>query len=106
MFPKVDALPGPQRQATTGHRHRKTDGRQRSTHVSRHIILTFSGVNKQPVTVRYQSTKEALQVSADIRIGVFLDQKRGGGMPDMEGQQARLESFLPYPATHFVSDLE
>ena len=39
----------------------------------RHVIVTLDRVNEEGVAIRNQPLEEGLEISADIRIGVFLN---------------------------------
>jgi len=73
MLPKINSLPGTECQPPVSDGYRKICGRERGADMSGHIIFTLGGVHEEPVTILYEAPKEALQVTADIRVGVLLD---------------------------------
>jgi hypothetical protein len=74
VFPNVDPLPGSQGQPPTFNRDGQTDRGECRTNVRGHVIITLGGVPEQRITVWHQSVEESLQVLANLRIRVFLDQ--------------------------------
>src|SRR3974390_2390886 len=80
MFPQVYSLPGPQGEPATGDRDRKDGRGQGVAHVRRHIILPFLGVHEKTVAVRNQPGEEAFQIAPHVRVGIFLNKKRGGSV--------------------------
>jgi len=40
-----------------------------------HIIFTLGGVDEKPIAILYETFKKAFQITADIRVGILLDQK-------------------------------
>ena len=102
VFPKVDALPGPQGQPAI------RDGMERLTAVS--AVRTCAGMSSSPsavctnsgIAVRHEPGEESLQVPAHVRIGILLDQERGGGVAQMKGQQTVLAAVLRKPRRHLV----
>src|SRR5581483_5176015 len=73
--------------------------------VCRHVVGTFGGVAEERVALRNQPVEEALQVAQHLRIGVLLDQQRGGGVLDVEGEEAGLDAGAPRPTLDLPGDL-
>src|SRR5690242_8758126 len=91
VFPQVNPLPCAERQPAAVNRNGKIHRRQRRADVRRHVVLALGGVNKQRVTIRNQPREKGIQIAPHIRIGVFLDQKRGRSMAQMQRDQAVAE---------------
>jgi len=73
MFPHINSLPGPQYHRALHNWNGEVDGRQRGADMSWHVIFAFGSVHKQRVSILYQASKEALQVTTHVRISVLLD---------------------------------
>jgi len=73
VFPKINALPGAEREFAAyyghGHIHRGESG----ANVRGHIVLTFGSVLEDWIAIRDQPREKLLEVAANIRIGVFLN---------------------------------
>jgi hypothetical protein len=70
----------------------------------RHIVVALGCMHKHRISVSNQSTKEVLEVSPNIRIGVLLDQERSRGMAKVNSQQAILKLLLRYPGLDVLSE--
>ncbi len=57
--------------------------------MGRHVIWTFTGVHVRPV-FRCEAIEGHGQVSADVRVGVFLQRERRRGVTNKDVQQASL----------------
>jgi hypothetical protein len=75
VFPEVNALPRAQSQVAMFQGQRQIYGGESSPDMSRHIVVAFSRVNEQRVTIAYQTSEERFKVPANIRVGVFLDEQ-------------------------------
>ena len=60
---------------------------QRGLDVSRHVVRALGAMDEQGIAIRYQPLEKGDQVAPDVRIGVFLDQQRGGRMPAKDVRQ-------------------
>ena len=105
VFPNVDPLPGSQREGATRHRDAQVHGGQCGAHVRGHVVLTFASVSEQRITVRRQACKKLFKVAAHFGIGVFLNQQRRRGVPDLQSQQTVFEPGLTNPRGDFASEL-
>ena len=89
MFKQVDPLPCSKGHASVYHRDRQADWHHRRLDVGRHIIGTFEGMgeirHRRIVRGRDKALEEGLKVALYIRVGVFLDQERAGGVADEKG---------------------
>ena len=104
VFPEIDALPGAKGEAPLGHRDREVDGGQGGSNMSGHVVIAFSSMAEQGGTIGHEASKECFEVAADIGVGVFLDQERGGGVADMKGEQASLERVAGDPGPDLIRD--
>jgi len=105
MFKQVDALPGSQHHAPGVHRDRKLGLGQYGTNVRRHVIRAFQRMAVNRVIFRHESGKETRQIALNIRVGVFLHDQTGRGMPHKQGQQAILYAARRQPAGYFRGEV-
>jgi hypothetical protein len=80
MFPQVDALPNTQGTLSTSNRQGQIVSAEDGPDVGRHVIRAFVGVIKQWITVSDQSCHVAIEVTANIGVGVFTEYQRGTGV--------------------------
>src|SRR6185295_8773890 len=90
MFPQIDSLPRAERKPSTIQWDAEVHARQGRPHVRRHIVLAFRRVLKKWIAVANEARKESLEVSADVRVCIFLDQQGRGSVPDMKCNEAAL----------------
>ena len=93
----------PSDRAPVIHRNDKLRLRQRRLDVSRHVVRALV-LMPVPSAFRHQPVKERFEIGADIGIGIFLHQKRRGGVPAPDGQQAHGDRLRRHPATHLLGD--
>ena len=91
MFPQIDSLPCAKAEPGVLKRDRKVDAGKGGSHVSRHVVGTFSGVYKKTVAVGDKTIHESFQIDSHVWVGIFLDQQRGGGVADLQGAEAILK---------------
>lgn len=104
MFEQVDALPGPQHQASTPHRDRQVGLRQRTPEMSGHVV--------QPLIVMFigggfgcQPREIPLQVAPRRGGGILLNQQGSRRVTAEDGQETVGNVLHTHPATNFVRDL-
>lgn len=73
MFPKVNALPGAQREPPMDYRYAKREGGKRGANMRGHVIRPLGCMHKRPIAVGRQPAKKCLQIAPHVRIGIFLD---------------------------------
>ena len=88
VFPEVYALPRPKAQPAIRYGDAQVYGGQGGPDVRWHVIGSFDRVFEQPIAVGYESIEEALEVRADIGIGIFLNDERRGRVLEVQGAQA------------------
>ncbi len=92
MLEEIDPLPGTENHPTFPNGNRQAGWKQRRLDVGGHIIRAFHRMGEIPHVgmfgVGNQSAQKVVQITAHIRIGVFLDQKRGC-MANEQRQQSR-----------------
>ena len=66
-----------------------------------HVVGALGGVDEEAVAVGNDFRHEGFEVAADIRVGIFLDEERCGGVLDVEGAEA----VLKFGAREFTFDL-
>ena len=104
MFPQVDALPRAKREPPAEDRNGQAGLGQRRSHVRRHVIWAFRRMGPQGIAFGDQSTKERLEITADIRVGVLLDHQTCGRVLDEQGAQAIRHTGFGDVLGHFTGD--
>jgi hypothetical protein len=105
VFPQVNSLPGAEREPAGVQRQGKVHGGQRGADVRGHVVSALGGMAEQRVAVRHEPRKKCVEVEPHIRIGVFLNQQRGGGVAQMQRQQTVAEFVFRNPLFHRVGEL-
>jgi hypothetical protein len=88
VFPEVEALPGAEGHFAVVHGDGEVDGGQRGADVGGHIVIAFGGVDEEGIAIANEAGEEGFEVAADVGVGVFLDEERGGSVLEVEGQEA------------------
>ena len=102
VLPQVNPLPSPQGEPAITDGDGQVYPGQRGANVRRHVVFALSGVNEKRVAIGGEATEKALQIAADVWIGVLLYQERSGSVAQMQGQQALLKLIPGYPGFDFV----
>ena len=92
MFEQIDSLPGSQSEPALDDRNGNVSGGQCSANMSRHVVGALLRVPVPPRLLRGQAFKKRLEIRADVRGRVFLNQQSGRGVPAKQGQEAGLHS--------------
>src|SRR5687768_4737747 len=77
MFPDVNPLPGSECQSAIRNGDAHVYSRQSCAHVSRHVVVSFSGMDEERVAIGHEPLKECLEIATHIRVGILLDHERG-----------------------------
>lgn len=104
MFPQVNSLPGPQRQPATHDGNGEINSGEHAPDMGGHIVLALGGMDEKRVAVGHKAGKEFFQVTPNVRVGVFLNEQRGGGVADVERQEAIVEVVLRHPGRGVVGE--
>src|SRR5437879_5661636 len=104
MFPKENALPGPQRQPAATDGDGEIDGSESAADVSGHIVFPLGRVDEKRIAVGHEAGEEFFQVPPHVGVGVLLNEQRSGGMADVESQEAILEAVLRNPGGRLVGE--
>src|SRR5205823_1475215 len=105
VFPKINALPCAEGEFTSADGNRKIYGRERGADMGGHVIVTFGSMNKNGIAIRHEPRKETFQVTANIGIGIFLNEQGCGSVAKMQCQEAIFKTVLREPGSDFVSEL-
>ena len=95
MFPEINALPGAEGEMAAFEGNAEVDGGKRRADVSGHVVFPFGGVLEDRITVRREAGKDAFEVAAHFRIGIFLNEQRRRCVLKVESGDARLQCRLP-----------
>src|SRR5438045_2462190 len=104
MFPEVNALPRAQRQPATTDGNGKIDRGKGGADVGGHIVFALGGVDEKRVAVGYEAGEEFLQVPPDVGVGVFLNKQGSGGVAEVEGEEAVLETVSRNPGGDLIGE--
>jgi len=104
VFPEIDPLPGSEREPAALERKGKIHRRQRGADVRGHIVSALGGVDEQRVAIAHEPREKSVEVAAHIGVGIFLDEQRGGSMPQMQRQQAVPQFILNDPLLDGVGE--
>src|SRR5689334_23644357 len=70
-----------------------------------HVVVPFRSVNEHGIAIFHKTRKECVQIAANIRVGVLLDQQRGGSVEDMQREQALLKMIVRHPTLDLAGKL-
>ena len=94
MFPKIDALPGTQRQAPVRDGYRQRGLGQYAANVRGHIVGTFLGVPVERIPVRDASDHVGLEIGKNGRICILADNQGRTGVVDEYMREAAINARL------------
>lgn len=87
VFPEIDTLPGSQHELPFEYRDRQTGRGKGGFDMCRHVICAFEGMGVMRIVFRHQTIQPGLEIMAGGRVGIFLNQQAGRGMPDKQRTQ-------------------
>lgn len=73
--------------------------------MSRHVVVAFGGVDEHRVAVGNEAGEKGFEITANVWIGIFLNEERGGGVSEVQCQQTVLETLLREPIRDAVGDI-
>ena len=105
VLEQENALPAAEIGLALDHRDRQMGLGQGRPDVRRHVVGAFLGVGVVADVLRHQFAEERVDVVEDARVGVLLDQERGRGMMEVDGQQPARDALGRNPGPHPLGDL-
>ena len=81
MLKQIDTLPGPQSELSLHDRNCKLDAGQDRADMRGHVVGALFGVPISAAFLWRNAIEERLEISANVRRGVLLDEQSGRGMP-------------------------
>ena len=72
--------------------------------VRSHIVGAFDGVTEVFAGFGHQAFEEVAEIEGYVRVGVLLNDERGGGVLDEEGQEAIAEVLFREPVLDIVRE--
>jgi hypothetical protein len=105
VFEDIEALPGAQHHAAVLERDRQLGLGQRRADMGRHVVRSLVGMAIERVALRHQPAEIGDQVALHIRIGIFLNDQRGGGMAAEHGEKPVAQAGRAQPADDPVGDV-
>jgi hypothetical protein len=106
MFEKIDPLPRPQGGPPQHDRDRQLRAGQGRADVGGHIVGALVDMPVSPCSLGRQSIEKRLQVSANVRRRVFLDEQSSGGVSAKQGQEPGLHPVWPEPIQDVLRNLD
>jgi hypothetical protein len=103
---QIDALPSSQGEPSAHDRNAELYAGQRRSDMGWHIVIAFVGMPIPPRLLRRRAFKECLEIRADLRRGVLLNEQPGGSVPAEQGQQPGLHPTGPQPTRNIVRNLD
>src|SRR5207244_5528416 len=88
VLPKVDALPGAEREPPRDDRDGERGVRERRLDVCRHVVGSLGIVLVKGIALGHQPVQPALEILLRRRIGVLLDHQARRGVPHEHGAEA------------------
>jgi hypothetical protein len=71
-----------------GNRDAQIDRRERRPDVRGHVIVAFDRMHEQRIAVAHEAREESFEIAPHVRVGVLLDQQRGGRVLQVQRAQA------------------
>jgi hypothetical protein len=106
MLEQINPLPGPQGELALQDWNCELHAGQRRADVRRHVIGAFIHVPISPRLLRRQAVEKRLQIGANVRRGVLLNELSGGGVPAKQGQEPRLHLMRLEPISDIARNLD
>jgi hypothetical protein len=91
MFEKIDSLPRSQSESALNDGNRELRAGERGADMGRHVVGAFVLVPIAPRLLGRQAFEKRLEISANVRGGVLLNEQSSGGMPAKQGQEPGLQ---------------
>ena len=106
MLEQINALPGPQGELALHDRNRELHAGQRRADVGRHVVGAFVCVPISPRLLRRQAVEKRLEIGANIRRGVLLNEQSGRRVPTKQGEKAGLQPVRLEPIQDIARNLD
>jgi hypothetical protein len=90
MLEQINPLPGPQSEMTVHDRNRKLHAGQRRADMGRHVVGAFICVPIPPHRLRREAVEKSLEIGANIRCGILLNEQSRPRCADKTRSEARL----------------
>src|SRR5690606_6739582 len=88
VFTKVNPLPGAQCQLAVGDRNGERRADDHALYMGGGVVRPFEGVLVVIGVLRHHDIEVPFQITAYVRIGVFIDRQGSGGVLNEQVQQA------------------
>ncbi len=77
---------------------------ERTLDVRRHVVRTFCSVAVEVQFLRNEFLEEGLKIALHVLVEIFLDEERGGGVPNEYGQKSLAHWLVGKPRCDFAGD--
>lgn len=104
VLKQVNRLPSAEDWRAVGDRDRQRRLRQCSTDMARHIVRPLRSVPVIGIS-RRQSRKGVVEILEHIRIGILLNQERGGCVLNEQREQPRFDTRAGDEILHFIRNV-
>jgi len=105
MFPDVDALPRSKRKPAPLNRQTHVHGGERRPDVGGHVVVAFDRVREDRVAIGYEALEEPLEIAPDVRVRIFLHEKRRRRVLQMDCADSGLDPSEGYLVLHLRRDV-
>jgi len=105
VFPEIDSLPGAEGKAASVDGKGEVDGGKGGADMGGHVVIALGGVNEKWVAVGNEAGEEGFQIAPDIGVGIFLNEERGGGVAEVESDEAGLKAVFGEPGGDLVGEV-
>ena len=78
---------------------------ERGLDVGRHVVRAFRAVAVERRVLGHELVQEGFQIALDVRIGVLLDDQRGRGVAQEQGEQPLAQGLGGEPGGDLAGDL-
>ncbi len=104
VFEKINPLPGSKHHAPRSNRDGQLRLRERGPYMCRHVVWPLRPVDIALAVFWSDCFEKVFEIRLNIRIGVFLNEKRGRRMAAEYRQKAARNILLPEPKRDFAAD--
>jgi hypothetical protein len=106
VFEEVNPLPGSKHHAPRSNRDGQLRLRERGPYMRRHVVRPFCAVDIALAVFWSDCFEKVFEISLNIRIGVFLNEKRGRRMAAEYRQKTARNVLLAKPKRDFAADFD
>jgi hypothetical protein len=106
MLEEINTLPGSQRESAIPDRNGAVHAGQGGADVRGHVVGAFVCVTVSPGPLRRQAVEERLEIGANVRRRVLLNEQSGRGVPAEQGQEPGSHVVRSQPIEDIAGNLD